>query len=147
MVPHCDIFKPGPAQPGGLAQGPGEGPGKGAPVNPGRPEREGQYAKGVHQCRANGRARVILLAIPCMVGAFLGVIPLLPLLLSNWSPMVVTVVILILWGELKTSRIEQRVQALEKRSDDQQDAIKDVNSKLDRLIDALLTGKIKAAAD
>ena len=45
--------------------------------------------------------------------------PLLPLLLSNWSPMVVTVVILILWGELKTSRIEQRVQALEKRSDDQ----------------------------
>lgn len=73
--------------------------------------------------------------------------PLLPLLLSNWSPMVVTVVILILWGELKTSRIEQRVQALEKRSDDQQDAIKDVNSKLDRLIDGLLTGKIKAAAD
>ena len=61
--------------------------------------------------------------------------------------MVVTVVILILWGELKTSRIEQRVQALEKRSDDQQDAIKNVNSKLDRLIDALLTGKIKAAAD
>ena len=73
--------------------------------------------------------------------------PLLPLLLSNWSPMVVTVVILILWGELKTSRIEQRVQALEKRSDDQQDAIKDVNSKLDRLIDGLLTGKIRAAAD
>lgn len=72
--------------------------------------------------------------------------PLLPLLLSNWSPMVVTVVILILWGELKTSRIEQRVQALEKRSDDQQDAIKDVNSKLDRLIDGLLT-KIKAVAD
>ena len=60
--------------------------------------------------------------------------------------MVVTVVILILWGELKTSRIEQRVQALEKRSDDQQDAIKDVNSKLDRLIDGLLT-KIKAVAD
>ena len=72
--------------------------------------------------------------------------PLLPLLLLNWSPMVVTVVILILWGELKTSRIEQRVQALEKRSDDQQDAIKDVNSKLDRLIDGLLT-KIKAVAD
>ena len=47
---------------------------------------------------------------------------LVPLLLSNWSPMVLFVVILIVWGEIKFSKLSfeiklsgQRLEALEKQ--------------------------------